>query len=228
MVFTCRISMLLKIEKNTCWILENIRMFRLPDNKIFDNEDNNSDKVKSLHYEVHYAHHDVCKSNIDKFNKLLDKNKISTKLILDMKTDNSVCTEQFFEEIKIPLSITVLSINKIHFVRLMKFKLPPSIQKLKLGSIADLFKIDFSGNSNLKIIKIKTSEFADHNCIRDTIDMSHIITLQKICFMDNENNKYWPKEHLKSSHTFFKQATNRLIMGKIRLPYGCSIDYNWS
>ncbi len=114
-------------------------------------------------------------------------------------------------------NVKTLSISDMYFEYPYKFILSNNITKLKLCNIFELFRINFTGNNNLQIIKIQVGYFSrsiyDKQYSGDNIDLSHLYNLQKI----------YCKCYTKDSHELeFEQNINK-IMEKVKLPYGCSI-----
>ncbi len=192
-------------------------MFCFHDDDFFDCISN---MTKPLHIRVMGDEsEDLDKSYIHRLNNALSKNTRSTSLKFTFGCGGGL--DVFFNELCVPPNIKILEFSYIDLIYPNRFLLPCDIVEITLNDFVEIFKIDFSNNNNLKIIKINCRP--DYNngtvCIPNdyenkyfssNIDLSHIHSLEEIHILTYYNRN----DHEKN------------MMKNIKLPYGCKTTFN--
>ncbi len=163
-------------------------MFCLDENVFFNYISNTSEPIHLTVRDLASGNSDIdSRSYMKKFNDAFNKNKNSSEFVLNFSVQDEFNATVLFNRLTIPTTIKTLGVSHIILEYPTKFILPCSITKLKLSSVFDIFKIDFSKNVDLQVIEIKVCHMVnlDSDYSDDVINLSHIYGLQKIYLIDN-------------------------------------------
>ncbi len=164
-------------------------------------------------------------NNLQKINVALNKNTDSSELSLDFELCNSSCITAFYNKLKIPSNIKSIELPLLETKYPNKIILSSSITELKLENVADIFKIDFSKNTELQTIVITESNISDITDVeydeyaKDIIDLLHMSEFQKIRI------ELYSGIDLDKRHEYEKNVDKAL--NNVKLPFGCDLLFHY-